>query len=302
MARSLTQDALYRLVRNKLAVASAFFIFFLCLAAIFAPLVTSVSYEIQDHDNILGPPDLWHFLFGSSDERTTVLSKSTWNLFGTDTLGRDLYSRLIYGARMSMAVGFLTALISLFLGTAWGAVSGYAGGKTDQIMMRAVDVLLTIPDLLLAILIGVFFGRNLFGIFLALSIVGWLNVARLVRGQVLQVKEMTFIEAARALGVHPIFIILKHIIPSILGPIIVTLTYQIPASIIAESFLSFIGLGLQPPYSSWGTLANDGWRAFKSYPHLFITPGFFIFITVLAFNFFGDGLRDAFDPKLKNNQ
>ena len=299
---SFWHDAWKRLIRNKAAVVSGVLIVIICLSALLAPVITTVSFEVQDTSNILASPDLMTILFGSSEERALVLNKPIINWLGTDTLGRDLYSRIVYGARMSMAVGFITAFFALLFGTLYGSISGYIGGKVDNAMMRVIDVLLTIPDLLLAILIGVFFGRGLVGIFLALSIVGWLNEARLVRAQVLQVKEMTYVEAARALGTSPFAIVFRHIVPNILGPIIVTLTYQIPASILAESFLSFIGLGLSPPYSSWGTLANDGWKAFKSYPHLFITPGFFIFITILAFNFFGDGLRDALDPKLKNQQ
>jgi oligopeptide transport system permease protein len=213
---------------------------------------------------------------------------------------------LIYGARMSMSVGIFTAFFSLILGGIYGAVSGWLGGRVDSTMMRFIDILSAIPSLVLLILVSVIFNsirfsenpevRALVGIFLSLSIVGWVGVARLVRGQVLQVKQMLYVESARALGASGASILFKHIFPNILGPIIVILTFQVPSNILFESFLSFIGLGLQPPYSSWGVLANDGWRA-KSYPHLILSPGTAIFVTMLAFNLLGDGLRDAFDPK-----
>jgi oligopeptide transport system permease protein len=220
-----------------------------------------------------------------------------------------MFSRIIYGARMSMAVGVFTSVFSLFIGGLYGAVSGWLGGWTDALLMRIIDILYAIPSLVLLILVGVIFNSvNLFdnpelkaltGIFLALSVVGWVSLARLVRGQILQVREMLYVESARALGASGWRIVIRHIFPNILGPVIVMLTFQIPSNILFESFLSFIGLGLQPPYSSWGVLANDGWRA-KSYPHLILYPGLALFITMLAFNLLGDGLRDAFDPKMRN--
>ena len=199
-----------------------------------------------------------------------------------------------------MAVGIITAFCSLVMGTFYGALSGYIGGRTDNVMMRIVDILYTFPAILLIILVMILFGRGLIGIFVGLTIVGWVEVSRIVRGSVLQVKEMAYVEAARSIGVKNRSIIFLHILPNILGPIIVALTFQIPGAILSESFLSFIGLGLQPPFSSWGTLANDGFQAFKSFPHLIISPGITIFLTVLGFNLLGDGLRDALDPKLKN--
>jgi oligopeptide transport system permease protein len=232
------------------------------------------------------------------------------NWLGTDALGRDMLSRIIYGARMSMAVAILTSMISLFIGTIYGAIAGWFGGIIDRMMMRSIDIIYTIPALVLLILAKVVFDTvNLFdnpelkaltSTLLALSVIGWVEMARLVRAQVLQAREMLFVEAARALGVSGPGIIVKHILPNILGPIIVTLTFQIPSNVLYESFLSFIGLGLQPPFSSWGVLANEGWRSIKSYPHLIIFPSLAIFFTMLTFNLFGDGLRDAFDPKMKN--
>lgn len=270
--------ALNRLARNKPALLSALFLLFVCLMALAAPFVTTFSYEEQNVEHRLMAP--------------------TWQyIMGTDSLGRDLYSRIVYGARASMAVGIVTALVSVLVGTVYGAISGYVGGWIDGLMMRIVDIFYIFPSLLLAILLMVVIGQGLTGIVLALAMVGWVNVARLVRGQVLQVKELQHVEAARALGVSSARIVAKHILPLIWGPVIVALTYQIPSNIMSESFLSFIGLGLQPPFSSWGTLANEGWRGMRSFPHLIIFPGSVLFVTLLAFQFFGDGLRDWLDPK-----
>lgn len=231
------------------------------------------------------------------------------NWLGTDSLGRDMLSRIIWGAQMSMAVGIFTAIASLILGTIYGAISGWLGGRADGLMMRFIDILYTIPALVLLILVMVLFNslatdmdpkdKALYGTFVALSVVGWVNIARLVRGQVLQAKQLLYVESARAIGVPSWQILFKHILPNILGPIIVTLTFQIPANVMFESFLSFIGLGIQPPYSSWGTLASDGWRSLRTYPHIIISPGIALFLTMLAFNLLGDGLRDAFDPKMR---
>ncbi len=290
-AESLWADAWKRLKKNKASVVSGIFILIMCFIALFAKQIQPYPFDKQDITQILEGPSATHWL-------------------GTDNLGRDLLSRLIYGARMSMAVAIFTAFVSLFIGAVYGAISGWFGGKVDAIMMRSMDILYSIPALVLMILVMVAFGsvelfdnpelKAMTGIFLALSIVGWVSVARLVRGQVLQVKEMQYVEAAFAMGASQFGIVWKHIFPNILGPIIVTLTFQIPANVLFESFLSFIGLGLQPPFSSWGVLANEGWRSLRNYPHLIISPGLAIFMTMLAFNLFGDGLRDAFDPKLKN--
>lgn len=257
--------------------------------AVFAPVLAPYSFETQDVSRLLFAPD-WH----------------DW--LGTDSLGRDVLSRIVYGARMSMSVGFLTALFSLIVGGIYGAVADWAGGWVDSVMMRIIDILYAIPDLVLLILVTVVFNsvkifenpelKALTGIFLALSIVGWVSLARLVRGQVLQAKELLFVESAISLGASNSRILFRHIFPNILGPIIVMLTFQVPSNILYESFLSFIGLGLQPPYSSWGVLANDGWHSI-GYPHLILFPGAALFITMLAFNLLGDGLRDAFDPKLR---
>lgn len=266
---------------------SLWFLVFISLVGLFAESVAPYSFDAQDVDRVLQPPSFEHW-------------------FGTDSLGRDLYSRIVYGARMSMSVGILTAIVSVIIGGIYGAISGWLGGWVDTMMMRAIDILDAIPSLVLLILVGIVFTslqpfenpelRALTGILFALSVVGWVSLARLVRGQVLQARELLFVEGAIAMGASPSRILLRHIAPNIMGPVVVMLTFQIPSNILFESFLSFVGLGLQPPFSSWGVLANDGWRA-KSSPHLIVFPGAALFLTMLAFNLFGDGLRDALDPK-----
>ncbi|HRK01562.1 MAG TPA: ABC transporter permease [Oligoflexia bacterium] len=270
-----------KFLRNRAGVAGLLFIIFVCTCATFAPWIATHSYEEQNIDQRLSSPNAEYWM-------------------GSDSLGRDLYSRIVYGARTSMAVGIITALVAVFIGTFYGALSGYFGGWVDAFLMRVVDIFYIFPSLLLAILIMVVWGQGLVGIIAALSIVGWVAQARLVRGQVLQVKEMLHVENARALGVPPIRLLWRHVLPLIWGPVIVQITFQIPANIMAESFLSFIGLGIQPPLSSWGTLANEGWRGMRSYPHLIIFPGAVLFLTMLAFQFFGDGLRDWLDPYQTN--
>lgn len=289
---SLWMDGLKRLKKNKASVVSFYFIVFICFVAVFANQLMPYPFDEQFPEKILQGSTSSHWL-------------------GTDSLGRDLFSRLIYGARMSMAVGILTAIISLIIGAVYGSISGWVGGKVDSVMMRAVDMLYSIPTLVLLILVKITFdSMNMFqnnpelkalsGMLLALSLVSWVTLARIVRGQVLQLKSITFVEAAQSMGASNFRILFRHIFPNILGPIIVLLTIQIPSNILFESFLSFIGLGLQPPFSSWGTLANDGWRSMRSYPHLSIYPGIALFLTMFAFNLLGDGLRDAFDPKMNN--
>jgi len=261
-----------KLLKHRLAFASLIFILLITVLAAAAPLVTHFSYDDQNIAQKLETPSSVHWL-------------------GTDSLGRDLYSRILYGARMSLAVGVVTALFALILGTLVGAVAGYFGGWVDALLMRLVDLFYIFPSLLLAILLMLILGRGFTGIFIALGIAAWTTQARLVRAQFLQAKELLYVESARAMGVSTSGIIFKHILPNLWGPIIVSLTVQIPQAIMSESFLSFIGLGLQPPFSSWGTLANEGFRAMKSYPHLIIFPGAVLFLTMVAFNYLGDGLQ-----------
>jgi len=287
-SNSLWQKSWLRFKKNRLGMCCAIFILLVCIMSLFPGVLAPYSFDEQLDGKVLVSPGKDHLL-------------------GTDNLGRDLLSRLIYGGRISMAVGVLTALISLVLGVLYGAISGWAGGKIDAIMMRSIDVLYSIPSLVLLILVKVVFDsfsivdhpevKSLLGILVALSLVGWVTLARVVRGQILQEKEKLYVEAARSMGYGHKRIILRHLLPNILGPVIVLLTLQIPSNILFESFLSFLGLGLQPPYSSWGVLAEEGWKSLRSYPHLMIAPGVAIFLTMMAFNLMGDGLRDAFDPQ-----
>ncbi|HEY9777332.1 MAG TPA: ABC transporter permease [Planktothrix sp.] len=224
---------------------------------------------------------------------------SSVHWMGTDELGRDLLSRVIYGSRLSISIGLTIALVAFVIGTVYGSIAGFFGGKIDNLLMRGVDIAYSLPDLLVMILVGVLIGRGTSGILIALSLVSWMGTARLVRAQFLQLQHEEFIEAARAAGQSNLLIVLKHLLPNSLGPIIVALTFTIPSAILSESTLSFIGLGLSPPACSWGTLASDGWRALRAHPHLIFFPSLFIFITVLSFNFLGDGLRDVLDPRTR---
>jgi oligopeptide transport system permease protein len=249
-------------------------------SAIFASWITPYSYETQDTLNTLATPSFSH-------------------LMGTDRLGRDLFSRLIYGARVSLFIGILTTLLALVIGTIYGSISGYIGGRMDSFMMRVVDVVFALPDMLMIILVTVIMGRGIAGMFIALTLVSWVTIARLVRGEVLRIKEKAYVEAARALGASSPRILMQEILPNILGLMVVTLTFRIPVAILAESTLSFIGLGIAPPFSSWGTMANEGWKSIKFYPHLILFPSLAIFFTILSFNFLGDRLRDDLDPRNK---
>lgn len=284
------QEGIAELKKNKVAMACFWFIGFVCLVALGAKWLAPYPFDQQHIDHLLQSPDAQFWL-------------------GTDRLGRDLLSRIIYGARMSMAVGIITAVVSLFIGALYGLVSGWFGGFIDSVLMRFVDVAYCIPSLVIMILVKVIFDsvalfsdpelKALTGTLIALSIVGWVSLARLVRGQVLQVKEMAYIEAGQALGFGHWQLLMRHVLPNIMGPIIVMLTFRIPANILFESFLSFIGLGLQPPFSSWGVLAADGADLLESYPHLILFPGAALYLTMMAFQLLGDGLRDAFDPKMR---
>ena len=241
------------------------------------------------------------YAVGGLEERRLLETPSGAHWMGTDGLGRDLLTRVLYGARVSLAVGLGTALIALLLGTAYGLIAGFKGGNWDQFMMRLVDIFYGLPDMLIFILLSLLFGRHIGGLLVALGLVSWVRFARIARGQVLQAKEFLFVEGAVALGASRPRVLLRHILPNIVGPIIVTMTFSIPSAILAESTLSFIGIGINDPYShwgtSWGTLAQDGYRAMRSYPHVIAFPAAAIFLTILSFNTLGNGLRDLLDPK-----
>lgn len=226
-----------------------------------------------------------------------VFNKTYW--FGTDTLGRDIFIRNIYGARISLTIALMATLVQFFIGVIYGGISGYIGGSVDNLMMRIVDIINTIPLLLYVILLMVVMGAGLGTIMVALGSVYWVTMARLVRGQVLSIKENEFVLAARTLGASTWRIMAKHLIPNAMGPIIVSLAMMVPSAIFTEAFLSFIGLGVSAPQASWGTLANDAMAGLRTYPYQLFIPSFFISLTVLSFNFLGDGLRDALDPRLR---
>ena len=275
---SLWNDAYRRLVQNKAAMIGGMILVFFILCAIFAPLIAPYSYSYQDLD--LGA------------------SKPSWeHLLGTDVMGRDLLSRILYGARISLMVGFVATGVALVIGVSWGIIAGYFGGRVDSIMMRIVDVLYGLPFIIFIILFMVNFGRNLWLLFGAIGAVEWLTMARIVRGQVIGLKNQEFVLAAQAMGVSNMSMFKKHLFPNILGPIAVYATLTIPQVMLLESFLSFLGLGIQPPMSSWGTLIKDGVESMEEYSWLLIYPGLTFTITLFALNFFGDGLRDALDPK-----
>ena len=235
-------------------------------------------------------------------EAKQLLETPSWSHWmGTDGLGRDLFTRILYGARVSITVGLGTAVIALVIGTSYGLVAGFKGGNWDHLLMRVVDIFYGLPEMLIFILLSLLFGRNIGGLLIALGLVTWVRFARIARGQALQAKEFLFVESAHALGASRSRVVLRHILPNILGPIIVTLTFTIPSAILAESTLSFIGIGINDPYSpwgtSWGTLSQDGYRAMRSYPHVIAFPAAAIFVTILSFNVLGNGLRDLLDPR-----
>ena len=277
--RSLWDDARRRLLRNRAALASMLTLGVLVLAAAAGPYLVPFTYDQIDKADTWVPP-LTH-----------------GHLLGTDALGRDLLARLLTGLRVSLAIGLGATLVSLVIGVAWGATAGYLGGKVDEAMMRFVDVLYSLPFIFFVILLMVTFGSNIVLIFVAIGAVEWLTMSRIVRGQTLTLKNKEFVEAARAAGLGRAAIIARHIVPNLLGPVVVYVTLTIPAVILAESFLSFLGLGVQPPMASLGTLVAGGASDMELAPWLLVFPSLVIVLTLMCFNFIGDGLRDAIDPK-----
>jgi oligopeptide transport system permease protein len=278
--RSLWQDARRRLLMNHAAVVAMILLAIVALMALLAPLLSPHPYDEIYWERIASPPDF---------------ANAHW--FGTDGLGRDLFVRTLYGARVSLMVGIVATTVSLVIGVTYGSIAGYAGGRIDNVMMRFVDILYSLPFMFFVIILMVFFGRHIFLIFVALGAVEWLTMARIVRGQTLSVKRKDFIEAARAAGVRSGTIIRRHIIPNVLGPVIVYVTLTVPQVILIESFLSFLGLGVQEPLTSWGVLISEGAGQMQSAPWMLIFPASFLAVTLFCFNFIGDGLRDALDPK-----
>jgi oligopeptide transport system permease protein len=277
--RSLWDDARRRLLKNRAAVAGMAVLAFLVLAATLGPYLAPYGYDQ------VNKADVW------------VAPLVRGHLMGTDALGRDLLARLLMGLRVSLAIGMVATAVSLVIGVAWGSVAGFVGGRLDEAMMRVVDVLYSLPFIFFVILLMVTFGSNFILIFVAIGAVEWLTMSRIVRGQTLTLKQMEFVEAARAAGLSRGGIIVRHIVPNLLGPVVVYVTLTIPAVILAESFLSFLGLGVQPPMASLGTLIASGAADMELAPWLLIFPSAVMVAALMSFNFIGDGLRDAIDPK-----
>ena len=273
-----------QLQKNRLAVIGGCFIVIIIIISAAAPLITPYSYEEQALEQQFQPPGMDH-------------------LFGTDSKGRDLLTRLIYGSRISLSVGFAATAVSILIGVTYGSIAGFVGGRVDNYMMRFVDVMYGLPFMFLVILLMTILGRNIYVLFAALGAVQWLTMARIVRGQTITLKERDFVLSARALGASRYRIITKHLIPNLIGPVIVYATLTIPSVMLEEAFLSFLGLGIQPPMASWGSLATAGIEVttpVKTYWWLIVFPGAAIAITLLALNFIGDGFRDALDKQTKN--
>ena len=278
--RSLWVDAWQRLLKNKAALVSGIIMFIMLLLVVIGPVLLPWEADFTDWDNTSSPPSL-----------------ETGHWFGTDAVGRDILVRTLEGGRISLLVGLVATLVSLVIGVSYGAVAGYYGGMTDRVMMRVVDIIYALPFMFFVILLMVVFGRHIVLIFVAIGAVNWLDMARIVRGQTLSLKNTEYVEAARACGVDHRAIILRHIIPNLLGVVMVYVTLTIPQVILVESLLSFLGLGVQEPMSSWGALVNDGAQDMESAPWTLVFPAAFLAVTLYCFNYIGDGMRDALDPK-----
>jgi len=279
-SRSLTSDALRRLSRNKAAVVAIIVLLLLILVAFIGPYLIPFDYEEPDWAAFRMPPDM-----------------ESGHYFGTDPNGRDLLARVLYGSRVSLAVAATATIVSVVIGVLYGAISGYIGGRLDALMMRFVDIMYALPYILFVILLMVVFGRNVYLLFAAIGALEWLTMARIVRGQTLSIKQREFIEAARASGQKPFKIILKHIIPNLVGPVVIFAALTVPEIIATESFLSYLGFGVQEPLTSLGTLIAEGTDAMESMPWLLAFPACFLVALLMSLLFIGDGLRDAFDPK-----
>lgn len=275
---SLWQDAWLRLRRNRLAVSGLVVLSFFLLTALLTPWLAPYGYAEQNLELGASPPSAQHWL-------------------GTDTFGRDLLTQIMYGGRISLAVGFIATAVALLIGVTWGAVAGYVGGRVDALMMRLVDILYALPFMIFIVLLMVVFGRNLLLLFLAIGAVEWLTMARIMRTQVQTLRQQEFVEAAISLGLSPFTIVRRHLIPNALGPIIVYTTLTIPSVMLLEAFLSFLGLGVQPPQTSWGLLISYGAEGMEEYPWLLLFPGLALTLTLFSLNFLGDGLRDALDVR-----
>ncbi len=294
----LWSDAFGRLRKNRLAVVGLALVILLLFAGVFGPILAPYPYAAQDLTSV--------FAEGGGP----IAPLTAGHFLGTDQLGRDLLSRLLDGARISVTVAFVVQLVILLIGVPVGALAGWFGGRVDNILMRITDVVYAFPDLLFIILLSVafretFLGRALDGlliVFVAIGLTSWVTVARLVRGQILALKETEFVEAARAIGVSDRKIVTKHLLPNGISPIIVAVTLGIPGAILAEATLAFIGIGVQPPRASWGSLVAEGYKYIRSEPHLVVFPAIAIAVALVSFTFLGDGLRDALDPKLKGKQ
>lgn len=277
---SLLSDAWTALSKNRAALVSAAIMAIMVLMVLVGPAFSPYSIDETNWALISSAP-----------------SFSNGHIFGTDNLGRDLFVRTMYGGRISLMVGLVATLVSVMIGVTYGAVAGFLGGRVDSLMMRFVDVLYAMPFLFFVILLMVFFGRSIFLIFVAIGAVNWLDIARIVRGQTLNIKGKEFVDAAKAGGVSTGKIIMKHIVPNLLGVVVVYVALTVPQVILVESFLSFLGLGVQEPMTSWGALVNEGSRQIELYPWMLLFPAAFLATTLFCFNFIGDGLRDALDPK-----
>ena len=279
---SLWRDAWRRLLRNRMAVASGILLLFIGLVTLLAPVLPGIDDPTSQNLEVGATGPSWD------------------HPFGTDMLGRDLLSRVIWGGRISILVGLIATIVSFLVGVSYGAIAGFFGGRVDNVMMRFVDVLYSLPYMFLVILLMVYFSRSIVMLFVALGLVQWLTMARIVRGQVLSIKQQEYVEAARSIGTSNLQIIFRHVIPNALGPIIVYATLTVPAVMLQEAFLSFLGLGVQPPAASWGTLVNDGAAVIAFFPWLSLFPGLALALTLFSLNFLGDGLRDALDPHLRH--